>query len=107
MLPEINLTTPQRAALREVFARYVDKLASVGVYGSRAQRRARPGSDVDLIIYGAVTPEDICQIRMDLESSDLSIFSNVTAYDAISHAPLKAQIDKWMLPLFRRADLLN
>ena len=107
MRPEIDLTAPQRAALRSVFVRYVDKLASVGVYGSRAQKRARPGSDVDLIIYGTVTPEDICQIRMDLESSDLSIFSNVTAYDAISHASLKEQIDKWMQPLFWRADLLN
>ena len=107
MQPEIDLTAPQRAALRAVFVRYVDKLASVGVFGSRVQKRARPGSDVDLIIYGAVTPEDIFQIRVDLEESDLSIFSNVTAYDAISHAPLKEQIDKWMQPLFRRADLLN
>ena len=107
MQPEIELTAPQRAALRSVFAPYANKLERVGVYGSRAQGLARPGSDVDLVIYGAVTAIDITQMRNDLEDSDLSIFSNVTAYNAISYPPLKEQIDKWMRPLFERAELAN
>ena len=107
MPPEIDLTGPQRAALRAVFAPYADRLESVGVYGSRVQARARAGSDVDLVVYGAVTADDLAQIRMDLEESDLSIFSNVTAYNAISHPPLKEQIDKWMRPLFGRGGLVE
>ncbi len=98
--PGIDLTTPQQAALHAVFARYADRLQSVGVYGSRVQGRARPGSDVDLVVYGCVTADDIAQIRQDLDDSDLSIFSNVTAYESIAHVPLKQQIDKWMKPLF-------
>ena len=77
----------------------------VGVYGSRVQGKARPGSDVDLVIYGAVDAHDIAQMRTDLEESDLSIFSNITAYDKITHPALKAQIDKWMKPLFGSREL--
>lgn len=105
MPPEIDLTGPQRAALRAVFVPHAAKLESVGVYGSRAQGRARPGSDVDLVIYGAVSADDVAQMRIDLEESDLSIFADITAYDAIRHPALRQEIDTWMQPLFTRAEL--
>jgi uncharacterized protein len=105
--PEIDLTAPQRSALRSVFARFADRLDIVGVYGSRVQSRARPGSDVDLVVYGAVTDRDLSDMRHDLEESDLSIFADVIAYDRIKHAKLREQIDKWAKPLFHRADLLS
>lgn len=101
----IDLTGPQRAALRAVFAPYAAKLDCVGVYGSRAQGRARPGSDVDLVVYGPVSANDVARLRIDLEDSDLSIFADVTAYEAIVHPALKQEIDDWMQPLFSREDL--
>ena len=105
--PEIDLTVPQRTALRSVFLRFADRLDVVGVYGSRVQARARAGSDVDLVIYGTVTDRDLADMRHHLEDSDLSIFADVIAYDHIKHANLREQIDKWAKPLFTRADLLS
>jgi uncharacterized protein len=105
MTPDIDLTDPQRTALLCVFSSYADRIDAVGVYGSRAQRSARPGSDVDLVVYGPVSPTDIADIAHDLDESDLSIFADVIAYERIGYAPLKAQIDRWMQPLFRRDEL--
>ncbi len=48
---------------------------------------------------------DISHIKSSLDESDLSIFADVVAYDDIRHAPLRAEIDTWMKPLFRKADL--
>jgi uncharacterized protein len=104
-MPDIDLTQPQRQALLSVFLPYADRIDAIGIYGSRVQGKARPGSDVDIVVYGRVTHSDVADIAHDLEESDLSIFADVIAYDAITHAPLKAQIDKWMQPLFRREEL--
>ena len=106
-LPEIDLTAVQRHVLKTVFARFADRLDVVGVYGSRVQARARPGSDIDLVVYGTVTDRDLSDMRHDLEDSDLSIFADVIAYDRIEHPKLREQIDKWAKPLFDRADLLS
>lgn len=104
---EIDLTAAQREALRRVFARYADRIDVVGVYGSRAQGRARPGSDVDLVIYGQLARGDLGAVTSDLQESDLSIFADVIAYDRIEHPPLKQQVDRWMKPLFSRSDLVS
>lgn len=103
---EIDLTSRQRQALFKVFSPYAERVEVVGVYGSRTQGRARPGSDVDLVIYGELAPGDLAAMRSDLEESDLSIFADVIDYGKIEHRPLKAQVDHWMKPLFTRHDLL-
>lgn len=107
MTQEIDLTDIQRRALKSVFVPFADRIETVGVYGSRARGLARPGSDVDLVIYGAVDQSDVARIREELCASDLSIFADVIGYRDIAHTPLKAEIDKWMKPLFGCADLLN
>ena len=105
MPPDIELTVPQRAALRAVFSPFAERIETVGVFGSRVQGTARAGSDVDLVVYGGVTRDDIAEIANRLEESDLSIFADVVAYESVSHTALKSQIDQWVRPLFRRTDL--
>lgn len=105
--PEIDLTDRQRAVLREVFARYGDRIDWVGVYGSRAMGTARPGSDVDLAVAGAVSEADLAAIRTDLEESDLSIFADVLVVDRIDHPSLRAEVAKWTRRLFDHADLVG
>jgi predicted nucleotidyltransferase len=105
LTPEIDLTVAQRDALLAVLSPYADRIETVGVYGSRAQGTARPGSDVDLVVYGRLSRREIAEIIHDLDESDLSIFADVIAYEGVSHAPLKAQIDKWMRPLFMQSEL--
>jgi uncharacterized protein len=107
MKQEIELTQSQRTALQSVFVPFADKIDIVGVYGSRAQGRARPGSDVDLVIYGSVTENDVARMQMNLDESDLSIFADVVAYEKIAQTSLREQIDKWMKPLFHRQELMN
>ena len=103
----IDLTERQLLALRQALTPFAACIDLVGVYGSRVQGRARPGSDVDLVIYGPASPTDVADMRSALEESDLSIFADVTGYDRIEHAPLREQIDYWMQPLFAKHALLG
>ena len=103
----IELTHMQRAAIKSAFRPFADSIAVVGVYGSRAQGSARPGSDVDIVVYGELSDEEFASIRGELDAGDLSIFADVVRYEQIQHPALKMQIDKWMLPLFQQQELLN
>jgi uncharacterized protein len=103
----IDLTKPQLSVLKAVFVPLADKIDEVGVFGSRAVGKARPGSDVDLVIYGALTEQDISQLRQDLDESDLSIFADIVGYEGVKHTALREQIDKTVQPLFNHAELMN
>lgn len=90
----IDLTQPQLSVLKAVFVSLAAKIDEIGVFGSRAIGKARPGSDVDLVIYGAVTEQDIRQLRQDLDESDLSIFADIVGYAGVKNAVLREQTDK-------------
>lgn len=102
----IELTDIQRETLRSVLRNHADSIGAVGVYGSRVQGRSRPGSDVDLVVYGEIDQRTLTQINRDIDESDLSISWNLTAYAHIANARLKEQIDRWVQPLFTRQELL-
>lgn len=102
----IELTAMQREALRSVLRNHVGSIGAVGVYGSRAQGRSRPGSDVDLVVYGEIDERTLARINRDIDESDLSISWNLTAYAQVGNIKLKEQIDHWVQPLFTRQELL-
>lgn len=102
-----DLTALQRAALHAVFAPLADRFDEVAVYGSRATGRARPGSDVDLVIRGARGTALMGKLIGLLEDSDLSIFADVLDYETIRNDRLRAEIDRDAIVLFRSSDLRN
>jgi predicted nucleotidyltransferase len=94
----IELTDAQRHVLNAVLLKFDGRFDGMAVYGSRVQGRARDGSDIDLVIYGAASATDVEALRRSIEESDLSIHAGITVYDEICHAPLKSEIDRWAVP---------
>ncbi len=100
-----RLTDQQRRTIRDVLAPYADRIAWVGLFGSRATGAARPNSDVDLVLYGAVDEATCDRIWSAFQSSHLALTVDVVAYDRIDHPPLKDHIDRVVTRLFTQADL--
>lgn len=80
--------------IRAVFARFpeIDKAV---LYGSRAKGTFKPGSDIDLTLYGATLTPAICATIADAldelllpYSIDLSVFSK------LNHARLEEHIQR-------------
>jgi|APTNR8051073442_1049403.scaffolds.fasta_scaffold18129_3 predicted nucleotidyltransferase len=99
-LSETNLAT-----IRGIFAPFADKIAQVGIFGSRATGTYRNNSDIDLVVYGKITQTDIDRIWTLFDTSNLPIKVDIIAYDLISYPKLKAHIDSFMVPLFTQLDL--
>lgn len=104
-LNEVQITLRQALILAEVFRPHAKKIDRVGVFGSRAMNRARPNSDIDLVIYGEITQADQNRINTDLLESGLDVFADALGYDLIEAPALRRHIDQVARTLFTRADL--
>ena len=101
-----GLTTAQREALRQALAPFADRIEQVQLYGSRARGDHRPGSDVDLVIRGALNQETLLAIAAAIEASDLSVHADV-ALPPPPGSPLAPVIAQEAITLFERADLAS
>lgn len=66
--------------------------AKIILYGSRARKQERPGSDIDVAIDMGSKIEDFTMalIRGDLEESNLPIFFDIVDFHAVSEDMKKA-----------------
>jgi predicted nucleotidyltransferase len=103
-MPEIDLTQSQRLAIFAALRPFAARFAAVGVYGSRATGHALPGSDLDLVVYGAADGALAADMRQALADSDLSIFADVVSFDSITNEVLRAGIVRDGLILHHRQD---
>ncbi|MFM9977957.1 MAG: nucleotidyltransferase family protein [Sphingomonadaceae bacterium] len=97
---------PQRlAVIRQILVPFADQIDRVALFGSHAAGMARDNSDIDLVIYGAISEEAIDRLWTLFDDSDLSVKVDVVAYGDHLYPPLKAHIDGSSRQIFTKADL--
>ncbi|MCE2965345.1 MAG: nucleotidyltransferase domain-containing protein [Alphaproteobacteria bacterium] len=102
-----GLSSEQLAVMINVLRIFAKKIDSVGLFGSRAQGKARKNSDIDLVIYGSLSEPEIDRLWTLFDQSSLAVKVDINLYSLTTYPPLKAHIDAVMQPLFSKADLLS
>ena len=88
-------------ALEGVFKQF-DAIHKVVLYGSRALGTYKPGSDIDLALFGKnVTPDLIASIAILIDDLLLPYTLDLTAYDLIDNLALREHIDRVGIELFQ------
>ena len=105
MTGPVILTDKQRRDLLAVCGRFAPPITHVDVYGSRARGDARPGSDVDLMLGGAVSGGTLRLVARALDDSYLSIFADVSAYTLLAAGPFADEVARTAVTLFTAEDL--
>lgn len=76
------------------------------LYGSRAKGNYRPGSDIDLTLYGdALASSELDEIITELDELLLPYRVDLSIFDAIDHAKLREHIDRMGVVFYQRADV--
>lgn len=102
-----DLDRARLAVVASVLQPYADRIDKVGVFGSHALGKARRNSDIDLVIYGLLTQDDIDRIWTLFDESPLAVSVDVVGYDLPLYPPLRAHIDRTVKLLFTSADLAD
>ena len=100
-MSRVELPPAVQRDLVVVFRRYRD-LEQVILFGSRATGRATERSDIDLATRGITDRHRLGRLSLDLEDIAIPQECGVLAYEQIRHAPLKAHIDRWGIPIYER-----
>ena len=91
------------AMMRDVFAQYPE-LQKVTLYGSRATGRATERSGFNLVTHGIEDRLAVARVELDLEELPIPQFCEVQAYERISYAPLKQNIDRDGIVIYDKDD---
>lgn len=62
------------------------------IYGSRAKGAFRPGSDIDLVLYGSISDDDLLRLLNRLDELNTPYLFDITRYQDIDNDELYAHI---------------
>lgn len=100
--PAFGLNAPALALVREVLERHPE-VREACVFGSRAQGRHRPESDVDLALYGELDERLVARIAGELDELPLPYSFDVVSYTGLRHGPLQEHIERVGRRIFQRS----
>lgn len=98
--PAVVLSKAQSSIVAAILADRIDRIGPVKVYGSRATGRARPGSDLDLVVFGPASEKDLTDLWVAFEESDLPIKVDVVVWDKIASPRFRNEIARHAVPFF-------
>ena len=71
------------------------EIESFKIYGSRAKGNYRPGSDIDLALFGKkVSIETVLKLSVSLDNLDLPYEFDLSIYDRLDNPALRDHIDR-------------
>lgn len=80
--------------IRSVFAKHPN-VEKVVLYGSRAKGTYKPGSDIDLALYGeGITQKEKDRILDELDELDLPYVIDLSVFSQLAHAQLRDHIER-------------
>lgn len=92
------------ATVSGILARY-PQVERAFIYGSRAKGTYKPGSDIDLTLFGEGLDCGICSnIASDLDDSDIPYLVDLSVFALLKDQSLREHIERVGLVLYRRAE---
>ncbi|MHB1651514.1 MAG: nucleotidyltransferase family protein [Desulfitobacteriaceae bacterium] len=75
--------------------RQFSEIEKAAIFGSRAKGNYKPGSDVDIAIWGSISFSILSRLHAILEEeSPMPYFFDVVDYSHLTHQELKSHIDR-------------
>ncbi|WP_374944634.1 nucleotidyltransferase domain-containing protein [Sphingomonas sp.] len=102
---DIILSERDREIVRGVLLPFADRIERVAVFGSRANGKARPASDIDIALWGDVDDALRARLWSLFDRSSLAVSVDVVVYSPTLSVFMRHHIDVASRLLFSGADL--
>ena len=95
---------PQKtiSQLKTVFKKYPE-ITQVKIYGSRAKKLYRRGSDIDLAVFFNVKKDLLSNLSWDLDDLPSPYMFDLVNYNTLNDSPLKEEVDKYGKVFYKRS----
>ncbi|HEV7343931.1 MAG TPA: nucleotidyltransferase domain-containing protein [Sphingopyxis sp.] len=102
----MGLSAGDMRIVAQILSRYANQIDRVSLYGSRAARTSRPGSDLDLLLSGTIDFHAMLNLGVAFEESDLSVAVDLKHERDLTDPRVSDEILKRCQLLFTRDDLM-
>ena len=90
--------------INAVFKKFFE-VEQVVLYGSRAKGNYKPGSDIDLTLYGSALTASLCnEIVSKLDDLLLPYKIDLSVFAALKHPELEVHIERVGVVFYQRSD---
>lgn len=101
-LSRTGLSARSIAAIRAIFARFPE-IESAVLYGSRAKGTHKPGSDLDITLFGDRLSEHILlRVAGAFDDSSLPYTADLSRFASLKNEELREHIARVGLEIYRR-----
>ena len=100
-----GLSQNELATMLKILAPFSERIDSVGVFGSRATGQFTDISDIDLVLYGSLSPQETARLNTLFDESNLGLRVEIKSYSEIKFPPLIRHIDSCVKTLFTKEQL--
>ena len=103
-MPEFGLPDSTLTTIRQILAQ-VPAVKKAVIYGSRAKGNYKPGSDIDLTLYGEALDLDMLgEIAARLDESPIPYQVDLSIFDRLGHAGLREHIERVGVVFYQRIE---
>ena len=78
------------------------RILGAAVFGSRAKGNYKPYSDVDIVLYGDLTPLDVERVASDLDELPFVYKFDVVAYELVNNPELCEHIERVGISIYEK-----
>ena len=103
----IGLSVDDIRIVAGILSHYADQIDEVSLYGSRAARTSRPGSDLDLLLSGTIDFHAMLNLGVAFEESDLSVAVDLKHARDLTDPLVRDEILRRCQLLFTHHDLME
>ena len=101
-LSRTGLSDRSLATIRAIFARFPEVERAV-LYGSRAKGTHKPGSDLDLTLFGErLTDHTLLRVAGAFDDSSLPYTADLSRFASLKNEELREHITRVGLEIYRR-----
>ena len=90
---ELGLKSTEIEKIQMVFKNH-SEIEKVIVYGSRAKGNYREGSDIDLTILGNLNYDELIQLKLEFEESNIPYLIDISIFNDLQSESLKEHINR-------------
>ena len=100
----VFLSDRQLAIVCSILLPVRSRMGPIKVFGSRATGRARPASNLNLVVFPPSSHRELSQLRLAFEESYLPIYVILSAWDEIDSQRLRDEIERDAIVFFEEAE---
>lgn len=100
-LEKTGLAERHIVLLQNILSRHA-RVSAARIFGSRATGSHKPGSDIDIVLFGDVEAAECALIKTEISDTTIPYFTDILIFDKITNSALVEKIENESILIYTK-----